>query len=143
MNRKEAKNILLVEFTNNFDPTVPIAHTNYADFYLTSWVKVDKPTNAPWVRLFIQNDFTEQHTIGPTGGRRWERDGEISFQVFIPPNKGTYIGDDLCEQIIDIYEGKRLGGIVCKEGWYKEIHNNEEDLFQFNGSISFTYDETK
>ena len=134
---------MLVEFNDNFDPTIPIAHTNFADFKLTDGTVVPKPTNSSWVRLFIQNDISTEQTIGPENGRRYERDGEIGFQVFIPPNKGTFIGEQLCEEIINIYEGKRINSVVCIRGWYKEIKNEESDLFQFSGSISFTFDEVK
>lgn len=143
MTRSEAKSILLNEFISNFDKTIPISYTNMSEFYLTTGVKVSKPTSSPWVRLFIQQDGTDWHTIGGEGGRRFERDGNINFQVFIPSGTGTSTGDAICEEIVDIFEGKRINSVVCLEGWWKEIKNNEADLFQFNGSINFTFDETK
>lgn len=143
MTRQEAKNILLVEFNNNFDSTIPVAYTNSNSFRFTNGSSTSKPTNSPWVRFKIQNNDSNQHTIGPKDGRRFGRYGLIEFQVYLPPNTGTYDGDTICEEIINIYEGERISGIVCHTGKYREVKNDEIDLFFFTGTIRFEFDETK
>lgn len=143
MIRSDAKIFLLKEFNTNFDNTIPIAYTNRNDFYFTTGVKTTKPTNGPWVRLLIENYNSLQATMGPTSGRRFERMGMISAQVFIQQNTGTYSGELLCEEIINIFEGKRFGQIVCKSGEYVEIGNTDEGLYQFNIVIPFESEEIK
>jgi hypothetical protein len=49
----------------------------------------------------------------------------------------------LCEQILDIFEAKRFGNIVCKTGEYKEIGNTGADTYLFDGTVPFELDQTK
>jgi hypothetical protein len=135
MNRIEAKNFLLKEFITEYGSTTPVAYDNNEEFV--------KPDNASWARFSVLNHTSYQATMGGEDNRRFSRYGLILFQVFIPVNTGTYEGDVLCEQILDIFEAKRFGSIVCKTGEYKEIGNTGNDLYQFNGSLPWEVDQTK
>lgn len=135
MTRSEAKNILLKEFISAYGLTTPVAYANNEEF--------EKPTNAPWIKFSVLENHANQRTIGSEGNRRYNRLGMISYQVFIPNNTGTYEGDILCEQINNIFEGKRFQGINCWLGLYRPVGINAQDLYQFNGEISFEFDETK
>jgi hypothetical protein len=135
MTRSEAKNILMKEFITEYASHTPVAYPNNEEFV--------KPTNAPWVRFLVEEITTKQNTIGKPGNRRYGRLGLIAYQVFIPNNTGTYEGDILCEKINNIFEGKRFGSINCWDGKYIPFGINAQDLYQFNGSISYTFDETK
>lgn len=135
MNRIEAKNFLLKEFISNYGETTPVAYTNNENF--------EKPSNEPWVRFSVDNVDSDQATMGDEGNRRFERYGRITSQVFVPPNTGTYDGEVICNTIINIFEGKRFGKIVCKTGIYKELNIAEDESFKFFIYIPYELDETK
>lgn len=141
--RVTAKNILLNEFIDNFNTTTPVSYTNNDTFFFTTLSPTTKPTDEPWVRFMIQDNFSIQASIGGEGGRNFDRKGIISYQVFIPINKGTFTGDTLCEEINDIFEGKRFNGVICETGTWIEIGATEDDLYQFNGSIPFWFYQKK
>ena len=135
MTRAEAKDVLLREFISVYGTTTPVAYENNEAFI--------KPTDAPWVRFLIQENTSDQKSIGAIGGRKYRRPGLISYQVFIPNNTGTYEGNLLCEKINDIFEGNRFGEITCWTGSWIEVGINSQDLYQFNGSIQFEHDQLK
>ncbi len=135
MTRSEAKNVLLKEFITEYAEATPVAYTNNENF--------TKPSNSSWVRFSIQNNDSFQATLGIAPVRRFERLGLITAQVFIPVNTGTYEGDILCESIINIFEGKRFGIIVCGTGVYSETGVTETDWFQFNIIIPYDFDQKK
>lgn len=134
MKRSDAKDLLLKEFIAEYGDTTPYDLQNNSNFI--------KPDTA-WVRFHVQNNDAGITSYGPKGQRRFTRMGIISYQVFIPVNTGTYEGDILCEQINDIFEGERFGDIVCKDGIWREIGVTNDEFFQFNGHISYEFDQTK
>lgn len=141
--RIESKNILLKEFNDNFDNTIPISYTNQDSFKLTTGVDTEKPFDSAWVRLKIQNNDSDQVSYGSPNNRKFGRFGLISYQVFIPQNTGTFDGDTICEEINNIFEGNRFGIIYCEEGSWSEVENIENDFYQFNGTIRFNFDQVK
>lgn len=145
MNRKEAKTTIINEFITNFNSTTPVCLENNENFYLctTPLTPTTKPTSSPWIRFTIKNNVTYQKTFGKVGSRRWRRTGFIAAKVFIPENTGTYAGDNLCEEIISIFEGERLQDIVFEEGKYEEIGQTDEMWFLYSVIIYFSFDETK
>lgn len=135
MTRSEVKNFLMKKFIDEYTGSEPVCFPNDDKF--------DKPTNAAWIDFRIQNNDSYQASLGIAPRRRFERMGFILFNVYIPPNTGTYDGDQICEEILNIFEGKRFGSIVCTTGTYQEIGINNEDFFQFYGTVYFYFDETK
>ena len=133
--RITAKDTLLKEFISSYSLSYPVSYANNESFV--------KPTTTPWVRFEIQNNFSDQSTIGATGNRRFERFGLISYQVFVPVNTGTYDGGTICEHINNIFEGKRFGDIIVETGTWSEIGVTDDDLFQFNGTLPFHFDQIK
>ena len=170
MTRSEAKVILLRQFINNFNGYTPVNLTNKDDFYLMStdfwsgipasfiwtaiptanfWLgtntllKVEKPSNTPFVRLWIQNLDSDQISFASTGNRTVRRYGYINYQVFIPQNTGTKAGDDLCEEINEIFEMKNIDSIYCYSGYYRESDIQDDGFFMFVGGIRFDFDYKK
>lgn len=131
------------EFLSNFNTTTPITFKNKNNFFYSTGIATTKPSSSAWVRFWIENNRSYKTTIGASPDRRFERMGMVAAQVFIPPNSGTYSGDTLCEEIIEIFEGKRFENIVCGEGYYREAGNVEEDFFTYDVTIFYTFDETK
>jgi len=143
MTRQEVKKTILTYFIQEFNETTPVHITNQGFYKCTSpLTPSEKPSNEPWIRFIVKNNNTQQWTLGRIGSRRWERYGFISCQVFIQENTGTNQGDTLCEEIIGIFEGERLGQICFKKGVYEEIGAND-GWFQFNIIIDYQFDETK
>ena len=135
MTRTEAKNYIVKKFVDEYNDETPYVLDNNENFV--------KPENDVWVEFSVRYADAEQATIGEEGGRRFSRKGVIAYNVYIPPNTGTYDGDVLCEQINNIFEGKRFEQIICKTGTWKELGMNDQDEFQFYGYIYFELDEKK
>lgn len=141
--RLEVETILLKEFFDNFNSSTPIALDNQNTLYFSTGMKTDKPTNSSWVRFWIEGNGGDDGTIGAAPNRRFERIGMISSQVFIPQNTGTSGGRLLCEEIVNIFEGRRFGQISCGKGMYKPIGNEENGFYMFDVTITFMFDERK
>lgn len=133
--RVEAKDILLKEFISSYDLPYPVAYANNDNF--------TKPTTTPWIKFDIVNNNSRQVSFAVEGNRKFRRFGIISYQVYIPINTGTYDGGTICEAINDIFEGKRFEDIYCETGSWSEIGVTEDDLFMFQGTIYFNFDEIK
>ena len=145
MNRAEAKGIIIDQFISEFNETTPVNLSNQGNFILcTSPItNTVKPSDSAWVRFMVENNITPKATLGTKGHRRFRRTGFISSQIFIPEGVGTKIGNDLCEELISIFEGERLGDIAFDYGEYDEIGNIENNLYQFNVIIYYFFDEQK
>lgn len=94
-----------------------------------------------WVRLTVRNTFSQQETLGPPGGRKYERRGDIHIQIFVPVDRGTADADTLAMAARAVYEGAKFGGIACYAGLPKEV-GPDGRWFQVNVVIPFTYFET-
>jgi len=134
MTRPEAKNYLVKRFVDNYTSTVYVLDNN------ENFVK---PEGSAWVEFSVRYANSIQASYGDEGHRRFSRYGMIAYSVYIPGNSGTYDGETICETINNLFEGKRFNQIICKDGFWKEIGNNEQDLFQFYGIVYFELDETK
>lgn len=133
MTRAELKDTILPYFITEWNAHTPVAYDN---------VEFTPPTNAPWVRFSIINNDTNRISIGPTTHRKYERYGYIFFQVFILGDAGTYVGDQLCEKLINIFEGKKLNSILFDTGTYTET-GKDDIWYQYNGSIEWEFQEVK
>jgi hypothetical protein len=117
--------------------------SSYSPFCLGNESK--KPTTAAlWVRCTVLHLGSEQESLGPTGNRRFQRDGLIIVQVFAPLDAGTKVSDAAVQKVRDIFEGTRIPAhdirihaltpheLGILEGWY-----------QVNAELDFTYIETR
>lgn len=82
------------------DPTVPYAIDNRA-----------RPQAATFAQLDIVNLSSDQHTMGVTGRRRFERTGFIDVRLFGPRDQGRGALDTLAEYVRTLFEATRLGAI--------------------------------
>lgn len=133
MTRDEVKDAILSYFITQWGSTCPVAYDN---------IEFTPPDNAKWIRLSVRNNDTNNLSIGVKGNRRFERYGFIFFQVFIPGDSGTYDGDQLCNAIVDLFEGEKIQNIYFPKGTYTE-YGKEDVWFQYNGSISWEFIEVK
>ena len=131
--RNDVKATLLKYFTEEWGTRTTVAYDN---------VEFTPPDNSSWVRVSVVNNNSLQYSLGEEGSRKFERYGLILFQVFTPLNVGTYEGDVLCEDIINIFESKRFGTIHTYSGTYGEV-GSDDKWFQFNGSLQWDVQITK
>lgn len=99
---------------------------------------------SPWARLTVRHGPSAQASLaGGTGARRWERQGIITVQIFIPNGQGLSEGYSLGKIVADAFEGKASPLQV----WFRNVRVNEigpsGEWYQFNAIIEFTYDEIK
>lgn len=146
MNRKEAAIAITNEFISEFNETTPVSFNNQNNFWLCTspLTATVKPSDSNWLKFEVVDNDTPKVTLGTKGHRRYRRSGFIACQVFINEGSGTSDGRDLCEEIINIFEGERIAEyIVFNEGNYIPIGNLDSGWFQFNVVIYFTFDESK
>lgn len=145
MTRQEVKKTILLEMIAEFNETTPLLLTNRNEYILcTSPITPSsKPSGSPWVDFMVKDNITSKVTLGTKGNRRFRRTGFIAARVYIPESEGTKEGDTLCEEIISIFEGERLGDIAFDFGDYEEIGNTSTGWFLYNIIIRFSFDETK
>jgi len=105
----------------------------------------EKPTaQAPWARITVRHGTGFQSSLtGGLGKSRFERNGIAAVQIFIPNGEGLSLGYSLSKVVADAFEGKASP----KQVWFRNVTINEigpdEEWFQFNVVIGFTYDEVK
>lgn len=131
-------NVILKQFNSEWAEsaysTVPVAYENQTFD--------DAPALTSWVRVTCKNSGGLQRSVGKAPDRVWQRFGFVIFEVYIKPNTSTYTGKDMCEEIISMFEGKKISGVVFNEGVYKSkgVSNN---WFGFGGYIKWEYLEQK
>lgn len=145
MNRSEAKDTILSYFNTQWG-SIPVEYIGTPVSFEN--IEFTKPEDQPWVRFECRSIYTRQHTMGATGHRTFTRYCMIIYQVFIPIGQGTYDGDQLCEEIGEIFEATRLGPIVFHTNRFREVgidHGLKKEgvWYQFNGQIRYEFDQTK
>ena len=138
-----AKDTLLKQFLSNFDNTIPVNFMNKDDFYFTTGTATTKPSDSSWVRFYIKNNNSFQNTFASTGNRNFRRQGLIIAQIFVPANSGTKTGEEIGDEINNIFEGKRFTDIYCYAGTFRESDIQEDGFFMFVLSIPFDFDTRK
>lgn len=101
-----------------------------------------------WLRLTIRNEDSGQETLGPPGGRKFERTARLFIQVFTPLGEGgTKAGDDIAKAVADIFEGITItGGIHFHGVLVREIGpgaGSTQTWYQHNVEARFKYWETR
>lgn len=94
-----------------------------------------------WCRVVVRNTVSAQETLGPVGARKFERQGDIMIQVFVPVDMGTAHADTLAMAARAVFEGTKFSGVSCYAGLVREI-GPDGRWFQVNVTIPFTYYET-
>lgn len=64
---------------------------------------VDPEANA-WVRFSVLRTANRQASIGMVGNRRFVRIGRIFVQVFVRSGEQTYLLNELCSAVVDMFE---------------------------------------
>jgi len=104
--------------------------------------ETEVPNNESFVRISIKYRKSKQNSLGMKTLRKFGRYGFISFQVFVLGGTGTYTGSNICQKIIDIFEGEGFDGVDFEAGYFTPT-GKDEIWFQYNGIIDFWFEETK
>lgn len=105
----------------------------------------DPPGSAdPWARATLRHFAGGQASLANDNGRRrWEREGNIVIQIFVPAGDGLSEAYDLAKIVADAYEGAATASQV----WFRNVRIQEvgpdKSWFQVNVIADFTYDEVK
>lgn len=98
----------------------------------------------PWVRVAFRHYGGGQQTLGPAGGRKYQRVGAALVQVFTPITSGPGLGATLAHAARAILESRRFGDLVFNDGQITEIPlRGGEKNHQTNVEVRCTYDEEK
>ncbi len=78
------------------------------------------------------------------GNKRFERNGILTVQIFIPNGQGLSQGYTLGKTVTDAFEGKSTSpGNV----WFRNVHlkpiGPDGEWYQLNAIVEFLYDEVK
>ena len=102
-------------------------------------------TPSPWARIVLRHTGGNQGSLsGALGTQRWDRNGVLIVQVFVPNGEGLSQAYSLAKIVLDAYEGvsSPLRGV-----WFRNARINEVgpdgEWFQVNILIDFQYDEIK
>ena len=111
------------------------------------WEDVSDETKLPdgaWARPTVRHTLGQQGSLsGGLSTTRWEREGILAIQIFVPRGRGLSEGYDLAKVVADAYEGAQTPGGV----WFRDVTVNEigtdGSFVQVNVTMTFTYDEIK
>ena len=108
-------------------------------------VKADIPTGtAPWSRITLRHAIGGLGALtGALGTSRYDREGFLIVQIFVPLGEGLSEGYSLGKVVLDAFEGQTTTNGV----WFRNSRINEVgpdgEWYQFNVTIDFSYDEIK
>jgi hypothetical protein len=142
-------------------PTFSSARNEIFQLFYTSWSlmapdvpvywqgvdipSVSPPVTGPWVRIFIEHTGSQQVSYGPTGARRYERNGQVTVQIFTPIAVGGGLTrlEELAVIARDAYEGVgTASGIFFRNSRISEVGVSEA-WWQMNVVLDFQYDEMR
>ena len=94
----------------------------------------------PWARATVRHGPGGAANIGKT---RFEREGTLTVQVFVPRGEGLREADSLAKILTDVLEGASTDNAV----WLRNVRVNEIGpdgiWYQHNVLADFIYDEVK
>ena len=130
---KETTRKITQAFIKLWDPTkIPLVLENEGS----------DPPQTSWAQLSIRYRGGRQVAIAEVGERRFERFGSMNVQVFTPIGNRTEEGLDLCQIVVDHFEGNRLAGtsITFEDTFVTQVGPDPEDAwFQTNLEVYFTF----
>ena len=135
----QAREIIYAAFAAVFgalDPEVPFAFDN------EEFTPPDASAGLSWVHLTVKEADSAQETLGPVGGRRYQRTGVVAAQFYVPANGGTARADALVKVFRDTFEGVTLSGVYFLNCQVVEL-GIEGASWRVNALASFWFEETK
>ena len=104
----------------------------------------DPPDTRSWARLSVRHTFMGQETLGPVGGRKFQRLGTAFVQIFTLSDQGLDAADSLADATVKVFEGVRLPGTTVR---FLNVLARESGpygkWYQVVVEANFEYDETR
>jgi hypothetical protein len=93
----------------------------------------------PWARVQLNHVLGNQNGFGPIAQKRWNREGFLLVQVFTAIGKGGTQNYQLCQSIVDAYQGVTTdSGIWFRNPRINEV-GNDGHYYQNNAIVDFEY----
>lgn len=107
---------------------------------------LDPPAaTATWAKIFMTHNIGQQGSLaGDTGMRRWNRQGIITIQCFVPTTKaGATVSFGLACDLRDAFQSYSAATSL----WFRNANAKEvgpdASWYQANMTVNFEYDEVK
>ena len=102
------------------------------------------PITTAHAKVFLRHGPGRQASLsGALGTQRFDREGIVTVQIFIPTGEGLSEGYRLGKIAADAFEGQA----TPRQVWFRNVRVNEigpsGGWYQFNALAEFTYDEIK
>lgn len=78
------------------------------------------PTRTAYIHVSMVNLGPSDSTLGPDGGRKFGRQAVIVGTVRSPTDTGRAVSDGHAKAFLDIFEGRRFGGVAGNQGSIQE-----------------------
>lgn len=141
----EAVDAILEVFKTAWDANAPNPTlVDYQNVSVANNVKLPPDAELSWARVTLEHlDGGQGSLSGGLGTQRYDRDGNLTIQIFTPAGTGLSEGHSLAKIVTDAYDG-----IATSNGvWFRNARVNEigpdGDWYQINVIIDFNYDEIK
>lgn len=96
----------------------------------------------PWVRLSVRHVGGGQDTLGPPGGRKYRRKGQVFLQIFTAVDEGLSVADGHAQFAKPIFEGVSFSGVDFMDFRVREV-GPDGKWFQTLVEWDFDYDEIR
>ena len=141
---EEATDEVLTLFKAAWDTTAYATLVDYQNLAPSGGVKLPPNAQSAWARVTLRNILGNQASLtGALATSRFDREGLLTVQVFVPAGEGLSEAYQLAKIVADAYEG-----VASPNGvWFRNVRVNEigedGDFYQVNVLVDFSYSEIK
>lgn len=146
MDHEQATDAILAAFKAEWDANAPAVNGGVipeVEWPLIRYDEAKDPRDGAWARIVVRHTSGDQRSLGETGGRKFERAGLVSVQVFTPvAQRGSTLGQRLGKVALDAFEGRDIAGVFFRRAALREA-GPQANWDQVNVTAEFTYDVLK
>ena len=99
-------------------------------------------TTDPWLRISVLNETRAQETLGKKGNRKYRSGDRLVVQVYTATNVGVQTGDNLAQEVLDLFEGESFSGLDFNNG-LKRRAGADGKWYQHVAEVEFDYEQIK
>lgn len=119
----EARQLLYRNAVDTWPFPTPPAHVGdlQVPYQLDGEAGFKQPASGPWSRISLRHETSQQNTLGAAGGRKYQRTARLYVQIFTELAMATKQADTIGAAIRQIFEGKRISGVIVGAGNPREL----------------------
>ncbi len=102
----------------------------------------DPPDDLSWCRLAVRLFGGGQESLGDVGARKFNREGLVFVQVFLPQDNGVAEADTIAQEVRDIFEGTTISGVRLFDTEIREV-GLTDGYHMTIAETAFEYTETR